>query len=194
VDAATQVNRDGGRRAGSAGVRPASERSFDTAFRTVFRERYPGLFRYLNRLAGDAALADDIAQEAFVRLYRRGAMPDDPPAWLITVAHNLFRNERRRLGRHWRLLRGQAFLLVAPAAAPGADERLLSNERVRLVRRALERLPLRDRQLLLLRHEGYSYRQVARLLHLNQNSVGTMLARAAMAFRTVYGEMADASH
>jgi RNA polymerase sigma factor (sigma-70 family) len=50
-------------------------------------------------------------------------------------------------------------------------------------RTALDSLPLRDRQLLLLRYEGYSYRELASALDLTETSVGTLLARAKDAFR-----------
>jgi RNA polymerase sigma-70 factor (ECF subfamily) len=54
-------------------------------------------------------------------------------------------------------------------------------------------LPERDRKLLLLQAEGFSYRDIASALGLNEASVGTFLARARRAFRTAYEEPADAS-
>ena len=55
------------------------------------------------------------------------------------------------------------------------------------VRAALERLPERERQLLLLSAEGYRYRDMAAALELHEASVGVMLARAKRAFREIYG-------
>jgi DNA-directed RNA polymerase specialized sigma24 family protein len=60
------------------------------------------------------------------------------------------------------------------------------------VRTALGRLTGRERELLLLRAEGYSYRDLAAALQLHEASVGTLLARAKMAFREAYGEAAHA--
>ena len=54
------------------------------------------------------------------------------------------------------------------------------------VRDALNRLSLRERELLLLRAEGYSYRDLAAVLELNETSVGTLLARAKRAFEEAY--------
>jgi RNA polymerase sigma factor (sigma-70 family) len=65
---------------------------------------------------------------------------------------------------------------------PGADAGVLSEERVAAVRRALGRLSLRDRQMLVLRHEGYSYREIADALGIANSSVGTLLVRATAAF------------
>jgi RNA polymerase sigma factor (sigma-70 family) len=60
------------------------------------------------------------------------------------------------------------------------------------VRAAIHRLGERERQLLLLRAEGYGYRELAAALGLNEASVGTLLARAKRAFRESYQGSADA--
>ncbi len=156
---------------------------FEDEFAVLYHEHFPRLARYLGRLGGDADLAADLAQEAFVRLYRRGQAPDTPGAWLVTVATNLLRNARSTRSRRARLLtpaRGadtQSDPPPSPAAATEAE-----GER-RRVRATLDQLPERDQQLLLLRAEGYSYHELARILGLNEASVGTLLARARTAFR-----------
>lgn len=167
-----------------------------TRFRDQFVELYdthfPRLRRFLERLSGEAELADDIAQDAFVRLYRRGAAPDEPAAWLITVALNLLRNSKSTDARRRRLLsavRGEATVADAGQAP---DDALASADRQQHVRRALLRLAERDRQLLLLRGEGYRYHEMAAALGLNPASVGVLLARAKRAFRAVYEEQGDA--
>jgi RNA polymerase sigma-70 factor (ECF subfamily) len=152
---------------------------------------YASIFRYLDRLSGDPDLAADIAQEAFVRLFRRGALPDRPDRWLVTVALNLFRNERSTAGRRARLTARHASDL-GPAPGPSPVERLESLRLQAKVREALDRLPVRERELLLLRAEGYSYRDLAAVLELNEASVGTLLARANRAFEAAYGEVEHA--
>src|SRR5919106_2164745 len=81
-----------------------SASSFRVAFAALFDAHFQRLFRFLDRLSGEPELAADLAQEAFVRLYRRGELPDTPEAWLITVALNLFRNARSTRTRRRRLL------------------------------------------------------------------------------------------
>lgn len=158
----------------------------DAAFRDdvgrTFTAEFPRLFRVLNRLSGDADLASDLTQEAFIRLHSRGSMPDDPCAWLISVALNLFRNARTTGARRRRLLtpfRAEA-VMADPPAVPGVA--LEDEDRRAQVRRTLERLSERDRQLLLLRAESYRYREIAVALDLKEGSVGTLLARAKRAF------------
>ena len=170
------------------GIRLTRSERFDDAFRRLFEEQFRFLFRYLDRLSGDPSLAGDLAQETFIRLFRRGSMPDDARAWLVSVASNLLRDERRRATRRARLLEA-----VAPGSGFGTargapDEDLLAAERRALVRRTLSTLPDRDRQVLLLRYEGCSYRQIARALDLTESSVGTFLARAKRAFQAAFEE------
>lgn len=167
--------------------------NFEEQFVPLFERESPRLLRYLDRLSGDPDLAADLAQEAFVRLYRRGAMPDRPAVWLITVALNLFRNVRSTGARRHRLLtnaRAEGILADPPPTPSQVGDAGASAERVRM---ALERLSQRDRHLLLLRAEGYSYRDMALALRLNEASIGTLLARAKRAFRSVYEERVDAS-
>lgn len=142
--------------------------------------------RFLDRLSGDPALAADIAQDAFVRLYRRGSSPDEPAAWLITVALNLLRNSRSTAARRQRLLSTARAEATLADGARGPDELAESADLRRRVWAALERVPERDRQLLLLRSEGYRYHELAAALSLNPASVGVLLTRAKRAFRAAY--------
>jgi RNA polymerase sigma-70 factor (ECF subfamily) len=151
----------------------------------LFGAEFGRLFRYLDRLSGDPDLAADLAQEAFIRLHRRGTMPDRPALWLVTVALNLFRNvqsttsRRRRLLRLWR---GRDDEAGDPASTAGEEGDGPSAQ----VRAAMSEISARDRELLVLRSEGYSYREIALVLGLNENSIGTLLARARQSFRHVY--------
>jgi RNA polymerase sigma factor (sigma-70 family) len=166
-----------------------SEESFDAIFSQLFEQRFASLFRYLMRLTDDRELASDLAQEAFVRLYRRGALPDSPGAWLVTVAHNLLRDLRRSARRQLFLLTARQEHGLDRERTGGAEGKVLADERRDQVRTALERLSQRDRQALLLRHSGHSYREIAVALEVAESGVGTMLIRASQAFRRAYEEI-----
>lgn len=174
----------------SRGQHSAAARArFDAAIAGLFRDEYDRVRRYLDRTLGDAHLATDIAQEAFIRLYDRGTMPDDPVAWLVTVATNLLRDEKRRTHRRMRLLERESGSVPQPAAAPDPAAIVDRNEVRAQVRAALDRLELRDREALLLRHSGYSYREIALIVNVAETSVGTILLRATARFRTRYQEL-----
>jgi RNA polymerase sigma-70 factor (ECF subfamily) len=144
----------------------------------LFAEHHPVLFRYLARLTGDADLAADAAQEAFVRLVERPPAPVQLRAWLFRAGTNAALEAARTRSRRQRLLEhGVARAPVAdPAVLP--DEALEAAERRRRVQRALATLAERDRQILLLREEGFSHREIADAVGTTTGSVGTLIARA----------------
>ncbi len=65
--------------------------------------------------------------------------------------------------------------------------------RRKTVRSALDELPQREREMLILRYEGYSYREIGRILDINEASVGTLLVRAKEAFRLALEGRDDAT-
>lgn len=160
-----------------------SASAFERALRAAFDTRYAELFRYVNRLVGDRELAADITQEAFVRLYQRGSMPENVRTWLGAVATNLVRDEHRTRQRRAKLLSAAE---LGPAPADPPDVTVVRHEERARVRRALDSLPERSRELLLLRHEGFSYREIARAIGVAEGSIGTLLARATNVFTAAY--------
>jgi RNA polymerase sigma-70 factor, ECF subfamily len=160
--------------------------AFHDAFVELFETHFPRLYRYLDRLSGEPELAADIAQETFIKLYQRGALPDAPEAWLISVAMNLFRNVKSSRSRRGRLLTASRSEGVLADPPPSPEQAAIADESGQRVRAAMNRLTDRDRSLLLLRAEGYSYRDIAAVLDLNEASIGTLLARARASFRACY--------
>lgn len=143
--------------------------------RRLFDRCYPALVRFLYRRLGDRDLAEDLAQEAFIRLVRED--PERPEGWLFVVAANLARDAHRRDFRRARrlaLLAGQQDTV----AAPSGEQQLEQGETVASVRLALEALSERDRTLLLLHEEGVPYRELARAIQVKESSVAPLLNRA----------------
>jgi RNA polymerase sigma-70 factor, ECF subfamily len=152
-------------------------------FETAFAQLYPSLFRYLHRLTGDEDVAEDIAQEAFVRLLRQQLPDEEVRPWLFTVAMNLVRDRARKHERRQRLLMGAPSLVTRPVLP---DEDMERAERIAVVRDVLDRLPDRDRQLLLMREEGFKYDEIAKVVGVAPASVGTLIARALKKFVSEY--------
>ncbi|HEX9691608.1 MAG TPA: sigma-70 family RNA polymerase sigma factor [Gemmatimonadales bacterium] len=141
----------------------------------VYRTTFEDLVRFLYRKVWDADRAHDLAQEAFVRGLNE--TPDHPRAWLFTVAGNLARDEARaaeRRKRHLVLIKTEAELRPVPNPAEELDR----SEQVRAVRRALESLTERDRDVLLLWDAGLNYEEIAAETGLAGSAIGTTLARA----------------
>ncbi len=146
-------------------------------FDQLFDDVYPRLHRYCTRMTADADVAEDAAQEAFVRLLDRDVRGDPAgiKAWLFKVATHLIRDGARVRSNRERLLKANP-LDGVDRETPELE--LARKEKVEAVRRALELLDERDRTLLLLREEGLSYRELATAVDVNASSVGTLLARA----------------
>jgi RNA polymerase sigma-70 factor (ECF subfamily) len=166
--------------------------TFHEQFARLFEAHYRRLFRYLYRLTGDAEDAADLVQETFIRLYRRGSVPDAPGPWLITVAMNLLRNESTTTRRRSRLLTPARGAWAQSESPLPPDEQAVRRETASRVRKAIEGMSDRERHLLLLSAEGYSYREIAGTLDLHEASVGVLLSRARQAFRECYERADDA--
>ncbi len=149
--------------------------------KALFENQFPSLYRYCVRLTGEPDVAEDAAQEAFVRLVRDGVTGPAPAlkAWLFRVAANVIRDRHRVSENRRRLLEVHP---PAPQAPPEPDEDLERNERVAHVRSILDQLPERDRTLLLMREEGFPYADIARQIGVSPTSIGTLLARAQRRF------------
>jgi RNA polymerase sigma-70 factor (ECF subfamily) len=142
----------------------------------LYRTVLPDLVRFLHRKVWDMERARDLAQDAFVRALRES--PDNPRAWLFTVAANLAKDEARTAIRrkgHLTLLKTEA---EGSAVTADPSVELERGEREAVVRRALEALGERDREALLLWDAGLDYGEIAGALEISTGSVGTTLARA----------------
>lgn len=154
------------------------------SFGALYERLQPSLLRYLERLTGDEDMAQDVAQEAFLRLFRRRELDgDDARLWIFTVATNLVRDHGRAVVRRQRLLSARPVLPGAPAAPDVEAER---SESVAKVREALSQLSERDQRLLLMREEGFRYQEMAEAVGVAPGSVGTLIARALKRFEAVY--------
>jgi RNA polymerase sigma factor (sigma-70 family) len=151
------------------------------AFEALFRKEYARVVAIAQRIVRDADEAEDVAQDVFISFYRKH--PADAgyaPAWLHAAsAHtalNAIRSRERR-GRRDTLHAVERDVVVDPASAA---ERIETRDEVRA---ALARLDERAASLLALRYSGLSYEEIAAAMGLRKSSIGTLLSRAAEAFR-----------
>jgi len=154
-------------------------------FQDNYKLFYPRIFKQLLYLTGTKDIAEELAQETFIKLYTSPpAKEENLPAWLSKVAANLtynfFRSEKRRKRREERETIKQMQGVVP------LEESILRQEEVRLVRECLEVIPDRERLALSMKFSGYSYREIAETLELKDSSVGTTLARAQKKFLKVW--------
>lgn len=149
-------------------------------FESFFREHYPPVVRLAQSVVGDSQAAQDVAQDVFLAAYRR--FPDDheqAAGWVrvaaLHTALNTLRGERRRTRRH--------LAERATDCAPSAEQAAIDREARAELRRALGRLPRRSAAVLVMRHGGLTYVEIAAALGVKVGQVGTLLRRAESALR-----------
>jgi RNA polymerase sigma-70 factor, ECF subfamily len=158
----------------------------DEAFGILVTRWERRVFAFLEIMVGSREEAQDIAQEAFLRMCRH-AKEYRPSgqfrSWLFRIAGNLARSRlRRRRILPW--IRFDPLVHNRPAPSKGPDMIREKEEERIAVRRALGRLPDRQRQAVVLRqYEDLSYREIAETMGTTVPAVETLLFRAMTALR-----------
>ncbi|KAA0573220.1 RNA polymerase sigma factor [Azospirillum sp. Sh1] len=136
------------------------------------------------RMTGNPSDADEIAQEAFLRVWQHAGRWDAARAafttWLYRIVMNLAIDRGRRPG--WSPLEDAG---DPPDESPDALARIAERQTAERVNRALAALPDRQRAAVVLFHqEGLSLRQAAEILTMSESAFASLLARARAALKT----------
>lgn len=161
-----------------------------TAFRDLFERHKQPVVNYCHRFCGHRAVAEELAQEVFLRIYK--AAPRYRPkarfrTWLFKIATNVCLNEIRKPLYRQQLQSldqfpeddgGRRLQPMPESREPGPDRELVRAERRQKVRTAIGALPDKQRAALLLRVEGeFSYKEIAVQIGCPVNHVKTLIHR-----------------
>ena len=180
-------------------LKPEEERADQkkrAAFEDLFLQNWDKIYSVLFRLTGDRAESEDLALETFMRLWQRPpAQEQTLTGWLYRVATNLGYNALRSAGRRSRheLDAGLEALSEGSGSPNPAKEAERSEDRQR-VQQILQQMQSRQAQLLILRHSGLSYQEIAETLNVSPASIGTLLVRAEKEFVRLYENGEDHAH
>jgi len=147
------------------------------------------LARWLMRNDEDA---DDVVQEAYLRAfqYSAGFRGGDARAWLLTIVRNTSYRWLRNTRAHDRVVQFDEEVHTSGTRISTPEELLLQNADGRLVEKALSELPVRFREILVLRElEGFSYKEIADIMGVPMGTVMSMLSRARSRFRDGAGRL-----
>jgi len=165
----------------------------EAAFDQLFRRWAGPLLRYLERMLGDSAMAEELVQEAFFRVHRarHGYEPRARfSTWLYRIATNLALNELKRPRRQH--VHEEEDRVALRGTGPGVDEEVATRRLGARVESELEKLPERQRMALWLSAaEGHSYAEVASILDTSEKSVKALVHRARVALVSRMGECTD---
>jgi RNA polymerase sigma-70 factor (ECF subfamily) len=151
----------------------------------VFAALESPLLAYARRLVGDFAVAEDVVQDAFMKLHSQFQQVRTPQPWLYRTVHNLAVDHQRRASRI--VLVDDRTSEDMPAndtsdSQPMPDEQIARWEGIGLVRLVLETLDARSRELIRLRfEEELSYKEIAESTGLTVGNVGYILHHALKA-------------
>ncbi|MDQ8151127.1 MAG: sigma-70 family RNA polymerase sigma factor [Gemmatimonadota bacterium] len=167
------------------------------AFDVLFHRYQSRLLNFINRTIGDRERAEDLVQEAFIRVHRHIARFDRAKkfsTWIYTIAGNLAKNELRNRGRN------PIVLFQAMGTDHDDDERplefedpdsrpddLFEQRHLReMIDGAVAQLPTHHQKVFVMRElEGRSYEEIAELTDCNLGTVKSRLNRARSAFAEV---------
>lgn len=159
----------------------------ESDFNPIFLEHWDRIYRVLYRLTGDPAEAEDLALETFTRLWHQPpATAENLGGWLYRVACNLGYNSLRALRRREHYESRAAAGPADDAQATGLERESETRLEHHKVRQVLKRMNDRQAKILILRHSGLSYREIAAALGLNPASIGNLLLRAEQQFEKMY--------
>lgn len=161
------------------------------AFRKLFDKHKKRVINYCYRFCGSHSVAEDLAQETFLRVYK--AAPRYKPTakfntWLFKIATNLCLNELRKPLYRSKIESLESFERNENGALkeglyngqlPRTDTALESHETQRYLRKAIMELPEKQRAALLLRiDEEFSYKEIGEQIHRSENHVKILIHRA----------------
>ena len=178
---------DGARpRAAPSGIAPGrTERAADHAVTVLYQNHYAALVRQAALLVGDFATAEDVVQGCFIALHRAWWRVRDTSRALFYLRRSMINKSRSVLRR--RAVADRHSLLSQPAL-PSAEDSALAVVQASLVRAALGALPVRQREVLVLRYYAdLSEAQIAAAMGISRGSVKVHAARARDALRAVLG-------
>ncbi len=168
------------------------QRGDEAAFDSLMELCGPRVYNIAYRMVGNHEDAEDMAQEAFVRMYR--AIPKFDwrasfTTWMYRIITNACLDELNRRQRRPALLNDVAAnenfdMENMPHSGPQPEEYALTRERQHELQRALNTLPDKHRMLVLLYDiQGLSYQQISSALGMNLGTVKSRLNRARIALR-----------
>jgi len=162
----------------------------DSAFEYLVQKYRRPMLSFMYRMAHNSAVAEDLAQEVFLRVYRSREKYEASAkftTWLYRIASNLAVNHARDT-RHQRPEttvsldepdQESGLTMDLPDSSLSAEEAIVRRERLTAIRQRVEALPERQKMALIMhKYQQMDYRQIAEVLKLSESAVKSLLFRA----------------
>lgn len=162
-------------------------------FERHFEKYWAPIYRLLRGMVGDPAEAEDLALEVMYRLYHKRAYAQpglNIGGWLYRVATNLGLHSIRSFRRREQY-EAEAGRQVFGGTQDAPHEIAAAEDERQLARRVLANMNTQQSRLLILRHSGMAYKEIAAVLNLSSTSIGPLLVRAEREFEKQYRKLAQ---
>lgn len=147
-------------------------------FSNIYTKYYRTIYNLSFRILGNSELAKDITQETFEKLYnsvvsKKGI--DNLKSWLYRVTVNNCTNLIKRSNHLEEIFKNN---ILKTEIEESTEENLINSEKQNIIRKAINQLPERDKNLIMLYLDDLSYSEMAEILDMKKNSIGKSLSRA----------------
>jgi RNA polymerase sigma-70 factor (ECF subfamily) len=171
----------------------------DLAFAEVFAELAPRLRLFLRRLGANGDVAEDLAQETFLRMHgARGSFARGKPVapWAYSIARNCFISYARSAKHKLERTSVAADHVELPgSSAASAEEENIARQSARVIHRVLDSLtPARREAFVLLRYEGLSVAEAAQIVGISEGALKIRAFHAYEALRQALAAMDEPSN
>ncbi len=144
-------------------------------FDSFYKEYYSKIYSFCLRWTGSPADAKDIVQESFTEFFEKLSTQElinNPSAWVYRVAYNRCANQTKRKKRF-------SFTNIENVHTISNDEEWqINKERYQKVRVAMDKLNEKEKAIVILYKEQFTYKEIAKVVEMNEKSVGKTLSRA----------------
>ena len=154
-------------------------------FDSIYKKYYAELYSFAIKQNHFQSDTSDILQDVFTELYKKlksGIHIENPRAWLYKVLLNSIRTENRITKA--RVTKNNEITSLTELSADSGNA-FFEKERRKIVESCLAQLFTEEKNLLLLYHQGFSYREISEILNIGYTSVGTYIARATKKLKSI---------
>ncbi|WP_297421969.1 sigma-70 family RNA polymerase sigma factor [Clostridium sp.] len=153
-------------------------------FEEIYMKYYPIVSKQISYLLGNHMIAEDLAQEVFIKYYYlENQEIEFLGAWFSKVATNIalnhMRGENRRMQREENVYKELEEIFIM-------EDDFIRNEEIKRVRKALSILNENQKICLLLKFSGYSYDEIHQITNIPKNNIGQCIARGKEKFKEIY--------
>ncbi len=173
----------------------AARRGDESGFENIFRHYQVALFNLARHLVGDADEAEDVVQQAFIKVFHALPKMREPGAleyWLKRIVHNASMDALRKRKRQAESPLGETVMRQRPVAGRGPEGDVLLGEGRQLLQKALRKMNPRYRALILMREfDGMSYDEIGAITGQPLTTVRVALFRARAQLRELLRQVVE---